>query len=91
MKFLITGGTGFIGQCVVRNVLRRGIAAVAADQLADEDLLDGLRAEARLSGAGFDFAPMDVSDFRDVTAVFHKHPDITHTNTRRASARPYKG
>ena len=26
----------------------------------------------------FDAVAMDVSDFRDVMAVFHKHPDITH-------------
>ena len=31
------------------------------------------------TGATFDSVLMDVSDFRDVMAVFHKHPDITHT------------
>ena len=30
-KFLVTGGLGFIGQCVVRNLLQRGIPAVTAD------------------------------------------------------------
>jgi nucleoside-diphosphate-sugar epimerase len=38
-----------------------------------------LRAVAGHTGATFDSVLMDVSDFRDVMAVFHKHPDITHT------------
>jgi UDP-glucose 4-epimerase len=78
VKFLVTGGTGFIGQCVARNLLQRGIATVAADQIADEAALADLRAESARSGAPFDFQPMDVSDFRDVMAVFHRHPDTTH-------------
>ena len=78
-KFLITGGLGFIGQAVVRNLLARGIPSVAADQSANPEALASLRVVATRSGAPFDSVPMDVSDFRDVLAVFHKHPDITHT------------
>jgi nucleoside-diphosphate-sugar epimerase len=78
MKFLVTGGTGFIGQCVVRNLLRRGIAAVAADQAPDAQAVADLRQESARSQVALDVVPMDVSDFRDVMGVFHKHPDITH-------------
>lgn len=78
-KFLITGGLGFIGQSVVRNLLARGIPSVAADQSANAEALAGLRAVASRSGAAFDSVLMDVSDFRDVMAVFHKHPEVTHT------------
>ena len=78
VKFLITGGTGFIGQCVVRNLVGRGIASVAADQLPDAQTVDALRAEAERARVPFDAVVMDVSDFRDVMGVFHKHPDITH-------------
>ena len=39
MKFLVTGGLGFIGQSVVRNLLDRGIPTVAADQSADAEAL----------------------------------------------------
>src|SRR5271170_641159 len=77
-KFLITGGLGFIGQAVVRNLLARGIPSVAADQSANPEAAASLRAVAGRSGATFDSVPMDVSDFRDVLAVFHKHPDISH-------------
>src|SRR5580700_9579286 len=77
-KFLVTGGMGFIGQAVVRNLLERGIPSVAADQSANADAQAGLRAVASHTGATFDTVSMDVSDFRDVLAVFHKHPDITH-------------
>jgi UDP-glucose 4-epimerase len=78
VKFLVTGGLGFIGQCVVRNLLERGIPAVSADRLADAETIADLRGAAGRGNAEFDAVPMDVSDFRDVMAVFHKHPDISH-------------
>ena len=78
-KFLITGGLGFIGQSVIRNLLERGIPSVAADRSTDPEALASLRTVAGRTGATFDSVLMDVSDFRDVMAVFHNHPDITHT------------
>jgi UDP-glucose 4-epimerase len=78
MKFLVTGGMGFIGQSVVRNLLARKIPVVAADQSADPEVVAAFGNLAGSSGTSFDSAPMDVSDFRDVMNVFHKHPDITH-------------
>lgn len=77
-KFLVTGGLGFIGQSVVRNLLERRIPSVAADRSADAEALASLRSVAGRTGATFDSVLMDVSDFRDVMDVFHKHPDITH-------------
>lgn len=79
MKFLVTGGMGFIGQSVVRNLLARKIPVVAADQSADQRAIAIFSSLAESTGAGFDSVPMDVGDFRDVMNVFHKHPDITHT------------
>ena len=79
MKFLVTGGMGFIGQSVVRNLLARKIPVVAADQSADQRALAIFTSLGQSTGAGFDSVPMDVGDFRDVMNVFHKHPDITHT------------
>ena len=70
MKFLVTGGTGFIGACVVQNLLARGIPVVIGEAKPDEAVA------ARLKGA--ELMPMDVSDERAVAAVFQKHPDITH-------------
>jgi nucleoside-diphosphate-sugar epimerase len=80
VRFLITGGTGFIGQCVVRNLLRRGIGCVAADLSPDADVVGELRGEASRLGnqAAFDVVSMDVSDFRDVMSPFIRFPDVTH-------------
>jgi nucleoside-diphosphate-sugar epimerase len=78
MKFLVTGGMGFIGQSVVRNLLDRKIPVIAADQSADPQALATFSNLAGSTGASFDSLPMDVGDFRDVMNVFYKHPDITH-------------
>jgi nucleoside-diphosphate-sugar epimerase len=78
MKFLVTGGMGFIGQSVVRNLLDRKIPVIAADQSADPQALATFSNLAGSTGASFDSRPMDVGDFRDVMNVFYKHPDITH-------------
>jgi UDP-glucose 4-epimerase len=77
MKFLVTGGLGFIGQRVVRNLLARGIPTVSADDSPNAEAIADLHAAAG-GTAGFDAVTMDVSDFRDVMAVFQKHPDISH-------------
>ncbi len=70
MKFLVTGGTGFIGACVVRNLIARGIPVVVGDASPDAAVA------ATLKGAVV--AAMDVSDAASIAAVFAAHPDITH-------------
>jgi len=76
MKFLVTGGLGFIGQRVVRNLLARGIPTVSADYSADSEAVADLRASGNITE--FDAVAMDVSDFREVMAVIRKHPDVSH-------------
>jgi nucleoside-diphosphate-sugar epimerase len=78
VKVLVTGGLGFIGLCVIRNLIERGIPAVSADHSPDTGAIADLRAAASRANAEFDAIPMDVSDFREVMSVFHKHPDISH-------------
>jgi len=70
MKFLVTGGTGFIGSCVVENLLARGIPVVIGEAKPDPAVA------ARLRGA--QLMSMDVADERSVAAVFEKHPDLSH-------------
>jgi nucleoside-diphosphate-sugar epimerase len=70
MKFLVTGGTGFIGASVVRGLLARGIPVVIGEAKADETVAAALK--------GAEVMAMDVSDERAVAAVFDQHRDLTH-------------
>jgi nucleoside-diphosphate-sugar epimerase len=70
MKFLVTGGTGFIGWRVVRTLLQRNIPVVVAEQSLDMDVL------GRLPGA--EVCELDVSDEQGVERLFDQHHDITH-------------
>jgi len=70
VKFLVTGGTGFIGWRVVHNLLQRRIPVVVGERQKD----DGVA--AKLSGA--EFVSLDVADEGSVKAAFERHRDITH-------------
>ena len=68
MKFLVTGGTGFIGASVVRRLAARGVTTIVADVNAN--------APSGLNNTAIE--PMDVADARSIEAVFSRHPDISH-------------
>ncbi len=70
MKFVVTGGTGFIGWRVVRNLLDRGIPVVVAERNVDRAVLERL--------PGCEVCEMDVSDDTAVRGMFRDHPGITH-------------
>ena len=70
LKVLVTGGTGFIGASVVRNLLARKVPVVIGEYARDDAVL------AELHGA--DFELVDVADPKAIEAVFARHPDLTH-------------
>jgi nucleoside-diphosphate-sugar epimerase len=70
MKFLVTGGAGFIGISVVKNLLGRGIATVASDANLDDEVV------AKLKGA--ENEKLDIIDARAIDGVFERHGGITH-------------
>ena len=75
MKFLVTGGTGFIGWRVARNLLARGVPLVVADWSIDPSIR--LRLNAERDGLA-SFIECDISESRDIGRIFESHPDITH-------------
>lgn len=75
MKILVTGGTGFIGWRVAKNILDRGIPAVIADWNFDPRVRE--RLESACPGLA-SFVACDISEFHDVAGIFRQHPDITH-------------
>ena len=70
LKILVTGGTGFIGASVVRNLLARKVPVVIGEYARDDAVV------AELPGA--DFELVDVADPKAIEAVFARHPDLTH-------------
>ncbi len=77
MRFLVTGGTGFIGERVVKNIVQRGIPVVSADWNIDPQAVARIRSQDA-GGADLTFVHLDVSDFHEVMSVFHQYPDMTH-------------
>ena len=89
MKFLVTGGTGFIGARVVANLWERQIPVVVADlnlnmewtkQIAllkhNKDSLKMSEIQEQVDQTSF--INLDVSNREQVNNVFLKFPDITH-------------
>jgi nucleoside-diphosphate-sugar epimerase len=70
LKILVTGGTGFIGASVVRNLLAHKVPVVIGEYARDEAVV------AELPGA--DFELVDVADPKAIEAVFARHPNLTH-------------
>jgi UDP-glucose 4-epimerase len=63
MRFLVTGGAGFIGSYLIQRLTREGHAVVCADF--------SLGAAGFFSGrAGVDIIPCDVGDRKQVAAIF---------------------
>lgn len=89
MKFLVTGGTGFIGARVVVNLWERKIPVVVADLSLNIEwtkqiaLLKYLNAPVKLSEIReqidkTEFIHLDVADKEAVNQLFLKYHDITH-------------
>ena len=69
MNFLITGGTGFIGSYVVRNLLGHGQTVLCADLEPDGDVVANFPPEVKV-------VPCDVSDEGKVASLFKDHGPI---------------
>ncbi|MDQ2839514.1 MAG: NAD(P)-dependent oxidoreductase [Acidobacteriota bacterium] len=75
MKCLVTGGTGFIGWRVAKNLLSREIPVVVADSNLDPATCDRLKQQG---GDLAHFSECDVSDSASIDEVLKKNPGTTH-------------
>ncbi len=69
MSYLITGGTGFIGSYVVRNLLRHGQRVVCLDRSPDAQVVARFLSEVTV-------IECDLSERKQLAAVFDNHPEI---------------
>jgi CDP-paratose 2-epimerase len=82
MKWLITGGAGFIGCNTARRLLAEGHRAVILDNLSRRGSrmnLEWLSKEGR-----FDFLPGDVRDFEGLKGIFDRTGTLTSCCTWQA-------
>jgi len=79
MRFLVTGGPGFIGGRVVKNLVQQGIPVVSADWNIDTQAVARIRSQDA-GGPDLTFVHLDVSDFHEVMSVLHQHSDEIETS-----------
>jgi UDP-glucuronate 4-epimerase len=74
-EILVTGGAGFIGSHVARELLNRGYKVVAVDSLSDYYSIELKRLRiSQLSGQkNFTFETIDISDLTQVEELFLHH------------------
>ena len=75
MRFLITGGYGFLGAWIARELLAQGAAVVAYDLKEDPRRLLAILTPAEAKQVAF--APGDVTDLPALTAALKRHA-VTH-------------
>ena len=75
MKFLVTGGAGFIGSAVIRHLINDlGFEVVNLDSLTYAGNLESLVGVS--SSPNYSFEKVDICDFENVKRVFDQHqPD----------------
>lgn len=75
MKFLVTGGAGFIGSAVIKHLINDcGFEVVNVDKLTYAGNLESL--ETVKSSSQYHFEHLDICDYEGIKKVFDKHrPD----------------
>ncbi len=74
MKYLVTGGAGFIGSALVRGLLNEGAGRVTVV----DNLLTGHESNLDEVKAGVDFRRVDVRDYADVLSAMQGHDVVFH-------------
>ena len=95
MRWLVTGGAGFVGSAFVRAALRAGAEVISLDKLTYAGSLDNL--DEVMEAPGHVFQPGDIGDADLLERLFGEHaPDAvvnlaaeTHVDRSIDSARPF--
>jgi len=91
MRFLVTGGAGFIGSHLCERLLEQGHEVVCLDSFNDyyDPRLKRLNVEPMLGRPGYGLAEMDILHFEDLAEVFARQKfDVVVHLAARAGVRP---
>ena len=75
MKFLVTGGTGFIGKRVVAQLLQRNIDVIATDVNIDKEKVDfeSYLSAKNVFSKNLELLELDISSKEDLKKIFKNH------------------
>jgi len=79
MKFLVTGGTGFIGQRVVQQLIKKNIEVIATDIILEEESnnLSNRIKDSKLNSKILHIEELDISNKKNINHIISQN-NITH-------------
>jgi len=75
MKFLVTGGTGFIGQRVVQQLIKKNIEVIATDIILEEESnnLSNRIKDSKLNSKILHIEELDISNKKNINHIISQN------------------